>query len=200
MDTIRPELQIRFPSALRSYEAYDSAQQRLPASERDGALERWTAHKQIDLVQYPSEQLAEKFLAAFGHNLPKALFLYLPLFAFVIWLWHGKKRWLYFDHGIFTLHYFSFILLGHMCVSILLRLFDYFITPLNTQAGVGMGSAIYGLFIAWVLYYFYRGHRKMYGETWGTSFLKSTVILAINIALFGVLLLGLSVFTIFTLH
>jgi hypothetical protein len=25
---------------------------------------------------------------------------------------HNKKKWWYFDHGIFTLHYFSFLLLG----------------------------------------------------------------------------------------
>jgi hypothetical protein len=27
---------------------------------------------------------------------------------FFLWLFHNKKRWYYFDHGIFTLHYFSF--------------------------------------------------------------------------------------------
>jgi hypothetical protein len=30
----------------------------------------------------------------------------MPIFAFS-WLFHNKKRY-YFDHGIFTLHYFSF--------------------------------------------------------------------------------------------
>lgn len=41
------------------------------------------------------KNLAENCL----HNLPKALFIYLPIFAFFLWIFHQKKKWWYFDHG-----------------------------------------------------------------------------------------------------
>src|SRR5699024_9066623 len=44
----------------------------------------------------------------FSQNIPKALLFYLPIFTFLLWLLHNKKKWWFFDHAIFTLHYFSF--------------------------------------------------------------------------------------------
>ncbi|UPT69815.1 MAG: DUF3667 domain-containing protein [Flavobacterium sp. JAD_PAG50586_2] len=62
-------------------------------------------------AKYSQKEIMEKFLEQIKHNFPKTLFIYMPLFALILWLFHGKKRWYYFDHGIFTLHYFSFLLL-----------------------------------------------------------------------------------------
>src|SRR5690606_31252245 len=57
------------------------------------------------------DQLYSKFRESFIRNLPKVLFIYMPLFAFLLWIFQNKRKWYYFDHGIFTLHYFSFLLL-----------------------------------------------------------------------------------------
>jgi hypothetical protein len=38
-----------------------------------------------------------KFVESFFHNLPKILFIIMPFFAFLLWLFHSKKRWSYFD-------------------------------------------------------------------------------------------------------
>lgn len=54
--------------------------------------------------------------------LPKAIFIYLPFFAFFMWLFHSKKKWYYYDHGIFTLYYFSFILIMSICFMILSKI------------------------------------------------------------------------------
>ncbi|UYW01814.1 DUF3667 domain-containing protein [Flavobacterium agricola] len=46
----------------------------------------------------------DEFSEKFSHNMlsliPKALFLYMPFFAFLLWLFHNKKKWWYFDHGV----------------------------------------------------------------------------------------------------
>src|SRR5690606_20604686 len=69
---------------------------------------------------------------SFTHTLPKGIFLYLPIFAFLLWLFHNKKKWWYFDHGIFTLHYFSFLLV----VTIIMLLIS------NLTQGVNLNSTI----------------------------------------------------------
>ena len=56
-------------------------------------------------------EIGEKAVESFIHTLPKVLFIYMPIFALLLWLFHDKKKWYYFDSGVFTLHYFSFLLL-----------------------------------------------------------------------------------------
>lgn len=65
-------------------------------------------------------------IMTFFHSLPKALFLYLPLFALTLWLFHSKKKFWYFDHGVFTLHYFSFLLVEIAIVLLLSLIAKWF--------------------------------------------------------------------------
>lgn len=73
-----------------------------------------------------NQQFQEKFYDTLIHSLPKALFLYLPIFAFILWLFHNKTKWWYFDHGVFTLHYFSFLLICTLVVNLLNYIFGMF--------------------------------------------------------------------------
>src|SRR5690606_34658137 len=66
----------------------------------------------------PTKDIAKGFTVVFMQMLPKALFLYLPFLAFVLWIFNNKKKWWFFDHGVFTLHYFSFLLIILMVFSI----------------------------------------------------------------------------------
>jgi len=70
-------------------------------------LKKWLAVKE----ENTNEEIIQKFSDSFTNNLPKLLFMYMPVFALILWLFHNKKKRLYFDNGIFTLHYFSFLLL-----------------------------------------------------------------------------------------
>ena len=96
----------------KSLKQFDSVQKSLPEKKRATGFSRWIQRK---LAKVNGETTPQEFRKKFGkaivHNVPKALFLYMPFFAFFVWLFHNKKRWYYFDHGIFTLHYFSFLLL-----------------------------------------------------------------------------------------
>lgn len=178
----------------------DSLQQALPAGNKLNAFDYWTEKKMIELGKYKQEELAEKFNESFAHNFPKGLFVYMPVFALVVGLFHNRKRWYYFDHAIFTLHYFSFLLLAFTLLNIVNSLL-----PLNLLFSYEhTATYIYAisslLVFSWFVYYFARGHHKMYGESMMISALKSFFIFFINLALFFVLLAGLGFLTVFTMH
>jgi hypothetical protein len=126
--------------------------------------------------------------------LPKVLFIYMPIFAFWLWLFHGKKRWYFFDHGIFTLHYFAFLLIS----ITLFLLIATIIELINNEDVVELISLIIGLMIMfYTFFYFFRSHSRMYGENRWISRLKSLmlffinmfcIMLVISISLFYVLL------------
>jgi len=121
----------------------------------------------------------EKFLESLSHDFPKAIFLYMPVFAFWLWLFHDKKKWYYFDHGIFTLHYFSFILLSCLLYILLEWNYSYFdlekIKPIKT-----IGAFFSTAFFCYLIYYFFHSHRMIYKESKAKSRLKCTLLFFIN--------------------
>jgi hypothetical protein len=125
------------------------------------------------------------------------LFIYMPLFAFFLWIFHGKKRWYYFDHGIFTLHYFSFLLL----VVLLVFLFTKFLSLFGNSPIADIVKKVVD-FIAflWMFYYFFPAHHRFYGETRIISFLKSISLFVINILLIIIILLLFAMFTFINIH
>ncbi len=180
----------------RSVEEYDSIQHTLPESKRDGLFDRYYNRKMAGYNKIDPEVFKEKFNEKIAHNFPKALFFYLPLFAFVLWLFHGKKKWLYFDHAIFTLHYFSFLLLLITIRNIVFNLIPWYflISP-------GTLSLVFGIIIwLWSVFYFYRGHRRLYEESRAVSRLKATFILFINSIVFLAVFLGFIMLTLLTVQ
>jgi hypothetical protein len=118
-----------------------------------------------------SEEIGEEMT----HLMPKVLFIYMPIFAFWLWLIHGKKRWYFFDHGIFTLHYFAFLLLTSTIINILGSVISYIFIDTT------LITVIYSIILAgYSIFYFFKAHRLMYGETRTISGLKSVVLFIIN--------------------
>lgn len=175
---------------------YDSMQASLPAGQKDGYVAAFMKRKFSYNPMLKSREGGKRLKEAIVHNFPKALFVYLPIFAFVLWLFHGKKRWYYFDHAIFTLHYFSFLLLISTILNVAEALLPWhFIMSLTTL------SVCFVIFeIVAVLFYFYRGHRILYQEKGFVSFLKSSIILTINAFAFLFLFVGFLIFIIATAH
>lgn len=143
------------------------------------------------------KEMLEKFLEQARNNFPKALFIYMPIFAFVLWLFHGKKRWYYFDHGIFTLHYFSFLLLTVLLFFFFGRIMNCFADNAVTTSIKNVGN--FSLF-AWMFYYFFPAHHRFYGETRTISFLKSIVMFFINVILISIVLTVFVIYTFINIH
>lgn len=132
-----------------------------------------------------AKEFEEQFKETFSHNLPKVLFVYMPIFAFLLWLFHHKKSWYYFDHGIFTLHYFSFILL----LFWLLFLIDNLILFSPSEVATLLSSILFIAGLLWMFYYFFASHHRFYGESRLISGIKSSFLFAINMILIFLLLI-----------
>ena len=117
----------------------------------------------------------EKWIERIKHDFQKAIFFYMPVFAFWLWLFHSKKKWYYFDHGIYTLHYFSFILLS----TFLYILINWNLSFFQIKTGF-FYSVITPVMLGYFIYYFFHSHRLVYGENKTISRLKCTLLFFIN--------------------
>lgn len=181
----------------KSVHELDSIQQHAPENEKLSEFSYLINRKFQEVKDKNKEELFEKFKESFIHNFSKVLFIYMPLFAFFLWLFHNKKRWYYFDHGIFTLHYFSFLLL----VFLILFLFTKTLSLFGNSDSI---SFIIGAFnfvgISWMLYYFFPAHHRFYGETRIVSLLKSMLLFCINFIIIIIILTLFAVYTFINLH
>jgi len=181
----------------KSVAQLDSIQQHGPESERLPQWQYWLTKKTILVTQHNTKmEIFEKFKESFIYNFPKVLFIYMPLFAFFLWLFHNKKRWYYFDHGIFTLHYFSFLLL----IILLLFLIDVMLMATGLKVLDYLNTAIHFIGIVWMFYYFFPAHHRFYGETRVISFVKSIALFVINSLLITLILILFAVYTFINLH
>ena len=161
-------------------------------------FEYWINTRIIPLTdKYSNEELQEKFMSSAEANFPKTLFFYMPLFALILWLFHNKKRWYYFDHGIFTLHYFSFLLLIVLILFLINNVLLLFSESTFVDVIKGLIDTIGYI---WMVYYFFPAHHRFYGETRIMSFVKSVFIYIINFLLFSFILILFFIYTFINLH
>ncbi len=177
----------------KSVEEVDSIQKNASDSKKLSSIEYWLV-KKIELVKQKNtkEEILEKFNISFFNNFSKVLFIYMPIFAFILWLFHDKKRWYYFDNGIFTLHYFSFLII----MVLLFFLIDKGFSLLEKTAIIDtIYLTIKIIGYSWMVFYFFIARRRFYGEPHVFSALKSLLLLFIN--LFFIIII-LSVFVFYT--
>ncbi|PRZ24165.1 DUF3667 domain-containing protein [Flavobacterium granuli] len=177
----------------KSVNELDSIQKNANEKLKVSSTEYWFLKKWLAIKEDNSnEQIIEKFTTSFSHNLPKVLFMYMPVFAFLLWLFHDKKRWYYFDHGIFTLHYFSFLLLLILTLFFVDKLF-----PLLGKDPILKWThfSIKSIGIFWMIYYFFPAHRRFYGDQFFTSLFKSGFIILINLVIISLLIILFALYT-----
>lgn len=181
----------------KSVNELDSIQKNTNEKLKVSSTEYWFLKKWLAIKEDNSnEQIIEKFTDSFSHNLPKVLFMYMPVFAFLLWLFHDKKRWYYFDHGIFTLHYFSFLLLLILILFFVDKLFPLLgKDPILKWTHFSLKSI--GVF--WMIYYFFPAHRRFYGDQFFTSFFKSGFIILINLVIISLLVILYALYTFTTI-
>jgi len=124
-------------------------------------------------------------------NLPKWLFAIMPFFAFTLWLTHDKKKWWYFDHGIFTFHYFASFLLISSFTALINQFFGLFGYEIND-------------YFVWFIYIFLnvifiKGYLLLYKESWMKSVLKLFVIYFLNALILIFTIIVFFLYILFTL-
>lgn len=178
-------------NGFNSLEELEQYQKTAPVHKKLSKFEFWMARASFNVHK---EESRESFVEAYIHTLPKVLFVYMPVFAFWLWLFHGKKRWYFFDHGIFTLHYFAFLLLLITIVKLVAILLNF----INTAEYVNQVFAL--LAFIYAIFYFFRSHRLMYSERWWISALKCFAMSLINFTLVSVALMATMIYVLNNMH
>ncbi len=181
-----------------SLAAYDSIQKSKLVEKRNGFVVSWIKKKVIEvrLKAKEKDDFLEQFKNALFRSIPKALFLYMPFFALGLWIFHDKERWYYFDHGIFTLHYFSFLLFTFSIYTLFANLALGLNHPVTNSIDAFLNLGL----LVWWFFYFFRSHRRFYGESRFISRLKSMVLFIINMVFISIFLLVLMAISALSVH
>ncbi len=137
------------------------------------------------------DQLGEAITEKSLHVIPKVLFVYMPLFAFFLWIFYNKKKWWYFDHGIFTLHYFTVILLSILVIFIFNQLSNY----IDNNALTAIVAFLNTLIILYLIVYFFLALKKLYNQRWIKTSIKGILLLGINTFIFSIIVFGIIIYS-----
>jgi hypothetical protein len=154
-----------------TYQQYLTSQQKLPEEEQDGFFEKNYNKKVFDYKVKYGSRAKEVFEDEFKHNIPKMMFLLLPLFALILKIAFWKNKKYYVEHMIYTfhLHCFLFLFLG---VIILLQM----IIPGSWQVVSGWLTFLAVIYIMWYIYrslkvVYHRSRFRTISKIMGMSFM-----------------------------
>lgn len=140
---------------------YDKYQKTLPKEKRDNFIENYITKRNIELKDYPGD-IGKKMIEDFIHNLPKMMFLLLPLFAMLLKLVYIRKKKYYYEHLIYSFHLHSALFL-----SVLVTLLVIWMTGFLFDSGLFFQWACF----FYIMWYIYRSLRTFYGsKRWVTLF------------------------------
>jgi len=143
-----------------TYEAYLTAQAKLPAAKRDGWFERYY-NKKAFAISKQKINVKEVVEDGIKHNFPKLMFVLLPLFALILMIAFYRSKKFYVEHLIYSFHLHCFIFLSLALLMIL-----HFIIPTSWNALTGLLDFVTALIIIW---YIYKSLRVVYGRSgWRT--------------------------------
>jgi hypothetical protein len=136
-------------------EQYIAMQDSLEGSRRDGFVKRYLTRRSLELYDQGRHEgvgLISQIWDTVLHNIPKTLFILLPLFALLLKLLYIRQRkFNYVDHAVFSLHYFSL-------VFILLLIAQFILDPL-------FGTSFFlPVTIAWLAVYLFIALKRTYGQ------------------------------------
>jgi hypothetical protein len=103
---------------------------------------------------------------AFMHNLPKALFLTLPIMAGLMRLLYRRPARYYVEHLLVLLHNYAFVFLWFSIVILLGWI-------IRVEA---ITEPLTNLMCLYPLYYFFSGMRRVYAESVGSTAAKFTLL------------------------
>jgi len=90
---------------------YDSVQRTLPDSMRNKGFMHWLLRNNVRQKQKNGGQSKMHVEVDVHHDIPKIMFVLLPLFALYVSWFYSRKQYYYVNHAIFTVHYHCFIFL-----------------------------------------------------------------------------------------
>ena len=115
------------------------------------------SHMDRDIVR-------EEISHDYAKNIPKMMFVLLPLFAFLLKLLYWRRKIYFIDHAIFSIHFHCFVFLNFL----LQHLIDFIYPPaffLNIFLWLG------------IFVYLFMSMKKVYHQKFGKTFIKFLMLL-----------------------
>jgi hypothetical protein len=165
-----------FTNSDSSVASYEKRQQLLPTGKRDNFVQHYVIRRSLELQKYPDakKKIKEEIL----HNIPKMMFILLPLFALILKLVYINKKKYYYEHLIYSFHVHSALFLSYLIIVAL-------------QKAFGLVYDVDGLLafilMIYMLWYIYKSLKVFYGSKRWVTVLKIfflmfcyTILLAIS--------------------
>jgi hypothetical protein len=144
-----------------SVREFDSVQRTLPDSAKDKGLMHWILRHNIR--QKEKRGTAKIHLEIdISHDIPKLMFILLPLFALYVGWFYSRKKYYYVNHAIFSVHFHSFFFL--------LLLFFTLLSKLIPGEWTEIIFALVSLILAFI--YLIAALHGMYGQSFWYSLFK----------------------------
>jgi hypothetical protein len=107
----------------------------------------------------------QSFGRALWENVPKMMFIFLPLIAGVLSVLYIRSGRYYVEHLLFVVHFHAFFFLAGIVVLLLDRLADSLAAP--ASGGIVAAQALLGTVLAfYVPWYLLRAMRRVYDQSW----------------------------------
>lgn len=145
----------------KTIEEYEKKQLALPPKERDNFIVHYFKKKEIEFNQYenPTQKIQQEILK----NIPKMMFVLLPLFALILKLVYSKKKKYYFEHLIYSFHTHSALFLAITITTLLKHVNSYFSSVIDHRW-------LSLLCIIYIIWYIYKSLGTFYdSKRWATA-------------------------------
>lgn len=148
----------------KTFDEYDSVQNTLPESERDGWFTRLFSRRAIELkARYKDDnsgkRFSEDFMSAFSSQFSTVLFYLLPIFALLFKLLYVRRDFYYSEHLVFAIFYYNFFYLA-ASVYLLMSFIPY------------VGGIINFIISLWMIAYLPIAMKRMYKQSWRKTIFK----------------------------
>jgi hypothetical protein len=139
------------------------------------------------------------FGRAMFENIPKMMFIFLPLIAAIMYvLYIGSARY-YVEHLLFVVHFHAFFFLGGLAILLLQLLRS---ATAETALGKGVSAAeglLMAVFVIYLPVYLYRAMRRVYGQGPIITSAKYAVLVIAYVVCLSLTAIGLLLYTALTL-
>ena len=130
----------------KTYKEYIDNQNKLPINERHGAFINSLVKKYFDYKEKYGARAGEVFTDEVRHNIPKMMFILLPLVALILRVTFWKNKKFYIEHLIYAFHLHCFFFL-FLAIIMLLQM----MLPESWGINGWLGFAA-GLYMIWYVY------------------------------------------------
>jgi hypothetical protein len=142
-----------FQSDDTTYQEYLNKQSKLPPNKRDNFLWHAASKKILTYQEKYGKMAQEVFVEELRHNIPKMMFLLLPLAAIIIGITFRKSKKFYVEHLIYTFHIHCFLFLFLAIILLIQKLIP---------ESWGIDIWLDCLAIIYIAWYIYRSLRVVY--------------------------------------